>query len=310
MSNRVRPVDVLLAGFNLVLAWIWSGPWSGEGYAPWLSTAHACGAALPWLLGRWPGSSRRPMAPSVLLRDWYPYILLLGFWSELGLSPVVARAETYDALVAGLDLALFGQHLNLIWMPSMPDLWLSELMHLSYFAYYPMIFVPPLLMAVVGRRAAFRDITIRLMVTYVGCYLVYLAFPVIGPAELMPHYSGPLTDGTFYRLTHAARQAGDSLGTAFPSSHAAGAVTSAFLAWRWFRPLAAWLITVQAVGVLLATVYTQNHFAVDTLAGLCLALTLQVLAVPALLGACARERLVPVLPVRAPGLVTTTGGGL
>ncbi|MCI0689339.1 MAG: phosphatase PAP2 family protein, partial [Sporichthyaceae bacterium] len=126
-------------------------------------------------------------------------------------------------------------------------------------------------------------------------------YPVIGPAELMPHYQGELTQGLFYRLTHAARDAGDSLGTAFPSSHAAGAVTAAWLAWRWFgRPVAV-LLTVQAGGVLLATVYTQNHYAVDAVAGLVWALGLQAIAVPAILGLfqpASEPALVPLLPAR------------
>jgi membrane-associated phospholipid phosphatase len=224
----------------------------------------------------------------------------------------VARGETYDAVVARIDLAVFGRHLNLLWMPGMPQVWLSELMHMVYFAYYPMIFLPPLLVAIAGRRHAFQDITFRLMTTYVGCYLIYLVFPVVGPAELMPHYAGPLTEGMFFQLTTAARDGGDSLGTAFPSSHSAGAVTAAFIAWRWFRPAAAWAVSLQAGGVLLATVYTQNHFAIDAVAGLAAAILLQVFGVPALrrLAQPLRRQLVPVLPQPALLLDSTTGGSL
>jgi hypothetical protein len=69
------------------------------------------------------------------------------------------------------------------------------------------------------------------------------------------------------------------------------------------------LITVQAAGVFLATVYTQNHYPVDSLAGLIWALGLQLVIVPAVRANYAAPR-VPVLPARAPSLPEpVTGGG-
>jgi membrane-associated phospholipid phosphatase len=312
MSSGLRPVDLLVALYNLVLLLVWHAIPGVIWYAPWLMAAHAAALSLPWLFDRWeqsPSRSRLIFA----LREIYPLLLLLAFWTELGLLQAAAPGEAHDAVVARLDLALFGRHLNLIWMPAMPQLGVSELLHFCYFVYYPLIFVPPSVAGLSGRHAALRDMTLRLMVTYLGCYLVYLAFPVIGPAELMPHYKGGLTQGLFYRLTHAARDAGDSLGTAFPSSHAAGAVTSALLAWRWFPRWVAGPLIVQTLGVVVATVYTQNHYAVDALAGVVWALALQASAVPALVRLLAPAELpsmVPVLP-RPWGLrpAAVTGGG-
>ena len=57
----------------------------------------------------------------------------------------------------------------------------------------------------------------------------------------------------------------------------------AFLAWRWFRPPIAWLLTAAAIGVAFASVYTQNHYAVDSIAGVVWALGLQVFVAPVLL---------------------------
>ena len=303
MSDRIRPADLLVAAYNLVLFAVWIRLGGAAWYVPWIAGAHAAAAALPLLFSR-VGTWRRGLG---VLREIYPLLGLLAFWSELGVLQRLAPGGTYDAIVSRLDLMLFGQHLNLAWMPAMPYPALSEAMHGFYFLYYPLIFAPPIAMALIGRTDALRDMTLRLMVTYLGCYILYLAFPVIGPAELLPHYQGPLTNGFFYHLTHAARAAGDSLGTAFPSSHVAGATTIAVLAWRWLpRPVAV-LITVEAVGVLLATVYTQNHYPVDALAGLLWALGLQLVLVPAFSGAAAAPR-VPVLPVRCPEPVT--GGGL
>jgi membrane-associated phospholipid phosphatase len=300
--TRLRAADVVVAGYNLVLAASWAGVRDRVGYAESIAAVHGLAIALPFLLAgrvRATASSRSLS----LLCGIYPLLLIPVFWSEIGQLYALANPVTHDASIAQLDLAIFGRHLNLVWMPAMPYPALSELMHGSYFLYYLQVFLPPLVLALAGRTAAMRDMTLRLAVTYLGCYLLYLAYPVVGPATLMPHYQGPLADGFFYRLTHAARDAGDALGTAFPSSHAAGATTSAILAWRWFRPRIAALVTLQAVGVLFATVYTQNHYAIDAAAGLLWALLLQGVAVPMVLFAVelsgSNRRLVPLLPVSA-----------
>lgn len=313
MTGRLRPADLVVAGYNLVLAAVWGRVSAAEWYAGWIMAAHALGALVPLWLAAGPAvpPERRLLAA---VREIYPLLALLAFWAEIDLLHPIVRPGANDAFVAQLDLALFGRHLNLLWMPAMPQIALSELMHFSYFAYYPLIFLPPLAMAAAGRIEALEDMTLRLMVTYLACYLIYLAFPVFGPTDTMPMYQGDLTQGFFYRLTHAAKEAGNSAGTAFPSSHVAGAVTSAVLAWRWLRRRLAWLVTVQALGVVVATVYTQQHWAVDSLVGLLLALLLQSFAVPFLRDVLSpgSGELVPVLPdpaAFAGSVETTTGGG-
>ena len=91
-------------------------------------------------------------------------------------------------------------------------------------------------------------------------------------------------------------------------------MTIAIIAWRWFpRPVAV-LFTVEALGVVVATVYTQNHYGIDSLAGIVWALTIQLAFVPALVALFqpvrARRRAAP-LPELAPALqpFDSLGGG-
>lgn len=304
-------VTRLVAGYNLLLAVVWGVLWSRAPYAPWIAVAHAAAVALPWLHAR---AGERLSGVGRVLRDYYPLVLILGYWTELGLIRELLHASANDAAIAALDVRVFGAHLNTVWMPRMPQVWFSEVMHFVYFAYYPLIFLPPILLGLAGQRAAARDMVYRLLVTYVGCYLMYIFFPVDGPSHTMARYVGPLTDGFFYRLTHGAVHAGDSLGTAFPSSHVAGAVTIAYLACRWLRPMLAVLLVTEAAGVCLATVYTQNHFAIDSLAGIVLALGLQAVVAGPLARALTPvpdRRPVPLLPSFDPEpLGATTGGAL
>jgi membrane-associated phospholipid phosphatase len=123
----------------------------------------------------------------------------------------------------------------------------------------------------------------RLMLAYLSCYVVYICFPVDGPHFLLEPYRGDLQDGVFYQLVTAAQGSGDSRGCAFPSSHVVGAVTIAFLAWRWLSKPIAVLLTAQALGVVCSTIYTQSHYAADAVTGVSWALAIQLLVAPPLM---------------------------
>jgi membrane-associated phospholipid phosphatase len=156
----------------------------------------------------------------------------------------------------------------------MPDVWFSELMFAVYFLYYPMVFGTPLIVFFAKRWTALRDVVFRLTLAYLACFAIYVVFPVEGPSHSATRFVGELTEGFFYRLSTGAVHAGDSLGTAFPSSHVVGVVTMALLAVKWFsRPIAIAYVGL-AIGVAIATVYTQNHFAIDSVAGVLYALAL------------------------------------
>ena len=279
-AGRVLPVDRLVVVYNLLLGVNWLGCWPVADYAIWAAAAHGAASLLPLALRRLPLPNRRY---SRALRALYPVLCIPVFWTEIDLLFPLRHSGTFDGLVAGLDQRLFGMQLAAEWMPAMPQVWFSEVMHFSYFAYYATIYVPPIVVALAGRTEAVRDMVFRLMLAYLSCYLIYLTFPVDGPHFRLEPYSGELQGGFFYQLVTAAQGAGDSRGCAFPSSHVVGAVTIACLAWRWFsRPLAI-LLTVQAMGVVCSTIYTQSHYAADAVAGVTWALAIQFLAVPPLL---------------------------
>ncbi len=285
MSHRVLPIDLLIATYNVILACVWVPIAARAPIAGWITAAHLAAAMLPWVLHRAPGRLPGPLAAA---REAYPLTGLVIFWAELGLLQQIRQIPAHDHLVAAWDQALFGMHLHAAWMPAMPARWLSETMYGSYFLYYVLLALPPLVVGLGRRLDAFRDTVFRLMTPYLGCYLFYIAFPVYGPRATDAGHAAALAPGFFQILVERAHEAGNSLGTAFPSSHAAGAVTVAWIGCRLFsRPVAA-LLVLQACAVLLATVYTQNHFAVDALVGALWAVLAQAFLVPALASALGR----------------------
>jgi farnesol dehydrogenase len=272
VRSRIIPVDRVVAVYNLFVAGVWavSGP---SAVITLMAVAlHLLGAALPTLVER----SQSPGACCLLpgrrfwgwrLRELYPMLLIAPFWSEIGSLGALREVPANDGLVIAADRWLFGMSPHEQWLPRFDAVWLSELMNFVYLAYFLAVFLPPLLLAVAGLRDAVRDTVLGLATIYLGCFAVYLTFPVEGPRHATEVYVGPHMAGFFYGAVVTAQGLGDSLGTAFPSSHVAGAVGIAIIAWRWLPRWIAVVLSLEATGVAFATVYTQNHYALDALAG-------------------------------------------
>lgn len=295
-ANQIGLTDRAVWGYNLILAAVWLAVLPRAVYAPWILSAHLATLALPTLIGRLPGGAG---GFTRALRELYPIVWVAGFWGELDLLRDVLGFETGDAPIARLDLWVFGMHVHEIWLPRMSQLWFSEPMFFSYFAYFLAVFVPPLVAALRARWDVVRGMALAITATYLTCYLVYIAFPVDGPAYLLEAHAGPHQEGLIYRVTEAVTGAGSSRGCSFPSSHVAGAVTAAVIGWRWLPRWAAWLLTVEAFGVFLSTTYVQNHYAVDSIAGVVWALAIQLVLLPAVLRreeSRAWREIAPVLP--------------
>ncbi len=279
-SAPLRPVDRWVAFVNLLMLTTWLPLAPHTAVARWGVGIHLAGLALPWLLARAPGPHPGPIQ---WLRDHYPLLLILAFWSELAIRHQQLPTYANDPIVADWDLGLFGLHLNLEWVRRMPWTWLSEILQAAYFGYYLMLLSVPIALHLLRGAADRHEFVLRLAVTYLACFTLYMFFPVVGPRELWGIHAGDLTQGFFYQLNLAIRTGGDALGTAFPSSHTAGSITFAWIAWRFGPRWLAALTTGLAALIVLATVYTQNHLAIDTAAGIVAALGLQGVVVSVLL---------------------------
>jgi hypothetical protein len=228
---------------------------------------------------------RRALRLAGRARDVYPLLVIVLAWRELGVRHAFVHGTERNALLVAADLALLGPalggHPNLVWAPAMPAL--GPFMHAAYFAFTPLLVLVALALACASCPARRREGVLRLALTFLGCFALYTAFPFDGPLVLFPRYTAGIADGWFFRANVALRSAGDSLGTAFPSSHVAGSVTLAWVAARCGPRWAAWALGALAGAVMLAVVYTQNHLVVDAIAGLAVAAALQAVVAPRLL---------------------------
>ena len=279
---NLLPIDAVLFLYNAVLISVWLPLARESGIARWMIAIHALGLCLPPLLIR----ARRLSRALAVLREIYPALWLLVFWRELGIHCALVGSAMDDAVLAAFDRVVFGVNLNAVWAPLMPAAWASELMQGIYFGYYASFL--GLIVYLFSRRQlqVTRDTLLRISITYAAAYVVYAIAPTVGPMAMgsFPRFAGPGAGGVFRALNDWLQANGDAAGTAFPSTHVAGAITLAWLAWRHCPRWCAWLLTVLALAVGPATVYTQNHFALDALSGAILGMVLQGLVVPALQG--------------------------
>ena len=278
-KQRLMLVDWVVAAYNLIFGFIWLAQVNKVWFALLLAAAHFAGLLLPWLLARAPTTLAEPMRT---LREIYPLLFLAVYWPELDMLRPVLALQSGDGPVAALDLFVFRVPLHAVWMPNMSAVWFSELMYLSYELYYALVFLPPIVLLLQRRHAALCDATFRLVLVYLLCFITYAFFPVDGPHFLQESFDGPHTSGFFYGINQLLQASGDSLGCSFPSSHVAAAVSAAYIGWRYFPRWVAVLMSLEALGITLSTTYTQNHYAIDSLAGLVLALVVQVWLVPIL----------------------------
>ncbi|NIP79549.1 MAG: hypothetical protein GWM90_10155 [Gemmatimonadetes bacterium] len=275
-----RPTDRLVGGYLLVAAIPLLLPGRPDGW-PFLLLVHLGLAALllPGTLERYrlhePEGSAPPtgQAPqrgrtwTAALADWYPLLLMpFLYWELPFLGATVWDGRFFDGIILGWEQALFGGQPSATLALRWDSLVLSEILHLAYLAYFPLLFVVPAALFFEGRPDAFRRSVFALMIGFLAHYVVFLAFPVQGPRYLFPAPGGPPASGALYGITHTVLEAGSSRGAAFPSAHVAVAVIQTGNAIR-FLPGAAPLVGLATLGIAVGAVYGGFHYAADVLAG-------------------------------------------
>ena len=200
------------------------------------------------------------------IRELYPILLLLAFYSELDVL-TSSSTPVYDRTIQRWELLVFGAQISREWWQSAPSRFWSTLLHAAYLSYYFIISAPAFFFAWRGDLLAVRRFVLVVMVTFVLCYLVFIFFPVAGPYYTFPRPADWFTDNWAARLVYQALAAGSSYGAAFPSSHVAAALAATLSAARVSRKLGLFLL-VPTILLTIGVVYCQMHYGVDALAGL------------------------------------------
>jgi membrane-associated phospholipid phosphatase len=197
-------------------------------------------------------------------RDWAPLVVGPWLYVELGWLIAGAGGPHWDTLVAAWEGAVFPGDPSWTLAPRWYVTWLSETLHFCYLSYYALIFVPPAMLWLRGRRRESTATILAIVVVFTMCFTTFMFFPVDGPRFLRGPSHAP--NGLIRSVVIALLEGGSSRGTAFPSAHVAVSVVATLLALR-FQPAVGYVIAALTIGVAVGAVYGGYHYAVDVIAG-------------------------------------------
>ena len=229
----------------------------------------------------------RPNRYTLFLRNLYP-LTLLGYWYP-DTYEFCQIFPNLDHVFAAADVALFGCQPSLEMSKWLSGKVWSELFHLGYFSYYPLIALA-VLSPLIKSRNEFERSAFIVLTAFFLYYLIYLFLPVAGPqyyfhavgediinAGHFPQVgdyfryhtelaASPGPDGFFRSLVESTQQSGERPTAAFPSSHVGMSTVLLFLLWKDRR----WLCYAALpfyFFLCCATVYIQAHYLVDVVGG-------------------------------------------
>jgi len=262
----LTPTDFTLAGYHLLLAIVILARGARTADHAWLLLACLLVGVLLVAFRM----NRRPSRFGRLVHTFYPLVLFAGMYSALGVLNAAlppGRIGGNEALVQGWEAALFGGQPSYDLIRRYPSVFLSGLLHLAYFAYYPTILLPAPWLAARGDWPGARRVIGATISAFVLCYVVFALFPVAGPNWVFDHPTGPVREVWSARLVYGILGLGSSVGTAFPSSHVAATCATVIAAFQVRRSLG-WITLVPFVLLTMAVVYCQMHYVVDAVGGL------------------------------------------
>ncbi|MGH9769478.1 MAG: phosphatase PAP2 family protein [Blastocatellia bacterium] len=204
------------------------------------------------------------------LSHWYPTLLFLFFFEEIGLIVHAIFPGWFDKYLIKADYAMFGVHPT-VWIERFSGYWLNEYMQLVYTSYFLLTIGLGAYLWFRNRREDFAVFIASTCVAYYLCYVIFVFFPIESPHHTLRHLQQlELAGGPLTAFINLIEKHGRVHGGAFPSAHVAGSVVVLISAWRFARRAGYWL-TPLVLSICVATVYGRYHYVMDVFAGILMA---------------------------------------
>jgi len=263
---RLRTLDWGVLAYAAIASAIALARWEIIPGAGWMLVAHGLALPLVLLVNR-PGLGRFGRG----LAEVYPLILVILYYGALDVLTGHGAITTHEKTIQHWEVLLFGGQVSREWWQQYPSRFWSTLLHAVYASYYFIIAAGPLLFLARGEQRNLRRAIVAVSATYGICFVIFLLYPVAGPNYEFAKPSAAFLDNPAARLVYALLQRGSSYGAAFPSSHVAAALVAAATTWMGSRRLGL-ILAVPSLLLIVAVVYCQMHYAMDSLAAVVLAL--------------------------------------
>ena len=203
---------------------------------------------------------------TLFLRHFYPLLLTIYFYGETGYYNNIFFNDL-DAFFVQLEQAVFGCQPALMFSLNCNSLWFNELMFFSYFSYYFIVFVFPIIVYI-KKRNEFERVFFIIIFSFYFYYLFFVIFPVVGPQFYFPTEQAEIAHpGIFGKLVKLFQEMGETPTGAFPSSHVALAWIILLISTRTYKKLIV-VIFPLALLICFSTVYIKAHYVVDVIGGI------------------------------------------
>ena len=199
------------------------------------------------------------------LRYFYPLIFTAYFYGETGYYNNIFFLDL-DGLFVQLEQSMFGFQPSLWFSSKYNSFWVNELMFFSYFTYYLIVVIFPLIMYL-KKRDEFDKLFFIIIFSFYSYYLIFVVFPVIGPQFYFPAEQAEIAhSGLFGKIVLFFQDVGETPTGAFPSSHVGLSWIILLISARKFKKLLIVIIPL-ALFICFSTVYIKAHYVVDVIGG-------------------------------------------
>jgi membrane-associated phospholipid phosphatase len=202
----------------------------------------------------------------------FAVIFFFSMFQTLFMILPYLNPAVYDQLMVDIDHAILGVHPTL-WMEQFISRWLTELMYILYFVYFPMPLITLILMYRKGMYTEMEKSMVMLLVCYYSAYITYFIVPVNGPRFFLADLHS--IELTGYFLSQPIYDLIDVLETnkfdCFPSLHTALLLVVMYISYRYTRTLYYIYVPI-AIGILISLIYLRYHYFIDVLAGVVFAI--------------------------------------
>jgi membrane-associated phospholipid phosphatase len=226
-----------------------------------------------------------------LLAYWYP--------ETFDINRVIVNC---DYILAGWDQSIFGFQPALVFSKLYPQFWFSEILHMGYFSFYPLIVGVSLYFFFTNRKY-FEFFFFTVLFSFFCYYIIYILFPTAGPQYYYPaigmnnvesgffpqiglYFNEKQTllsdtnkTGFFFHLVENTQQVGERPTAAFPSSHVGISTLIMILIFKKHRRTLFLFVLPFYLALVTATVYIRAHYIIDVAAGLVTAYLFYLLSV-------------------------------
>ncbi len=202
--------------------------------------------------------------------NFYPLLFFFVVFESFYMILPFLNPHDYDKQLAHIDFSLLGVDPT-VWIETFFSPWLTDLMYLLYFFYFPFPLFILIYLYRKGTADQFNKSVFIYLCVYYGAYIIYFMVPARGPHLYAPIASLQTKDLVGLFLAEPIR---NLIGTlepnkfdAFPSLHTAISLTTIILMARYHKKMFI-IFTPVVIGIWISLVYCRYHYVTDMLAGI------------------------------------------